>query len=172
MAHFAECFLLLVRSSDDVSRACREANAFLAFQEARLAAAAAPRDRKLVGIWLDPELVDAPPEVWTAISTAGTRKHRIGQSVGVSGVWSLCWLDAEPACDTVDMETLRESLVSSLIDETVPSLPPGRLRFVPVFDAADDHDSVLRRTERLRERFPGLIGDPMRWKTCSAGQPH
>jgi hypothetical protein len=161
VSHFVKCFLLLVRSSDDVPRACREAGAFLAFQGTRFPTMDAQQDRRLIGIWIDPWMVDAPPEEWESIPLA--RQFRIRKSVGVSGIWCLCWLDSFQARGSSDLVTLRQSLVFALIEEKPRREHSGALQFVPVFDADDDGHSIVLHTGRLRELFPGLIGVAMTW---------
>lgn len=163
VSHFVKCFLLLVRSSDDIPRACREAGAFLAFQRTRFPTRDAQQDRRLIGIWIDPLMVDAPPEEWESISVPGARQFQTRESVGVSGIWCLCWLDSFHARESSDLATLRQSLVFTLIEEKPRREHSGALQFVPVFDADDDGDSILLHAERLRELFPGLIGVAMAW---------
>lgn len=167
VSDFANCFLLLVRSSDDVPRACREAGEFLAFRRARLPTVHAQQDRRLVGIWIDPMMVDAPPEICGFGSAARMRQFRIRETVGVSGIWCLCWVDADHARESSDLVAVRETLVSALVAEQPPRQQPGTLQFIPVFDADDNCYSALLHTERLRELFPGLIGKPMTWNTAT-----
>jgi len=159
----SNCFLLLVRSSDDVLRACRDVGEFLAFQRARLPTGHAEQDRRLVGIWLDPLMVDPPPEVWGPVSVSSPHPFRIRESVGLGGIWQLCWLDADHDRESADLHIIRETLVSALIKERPPRPHPRTLQFVPVFDPDDDYHFILLQTERLRELFPGLIGEPMTW---------
>ena len=168
MSDFANCFLLLVRSSDDVPRACREAGEFLAFQRARLPTVHAQQDRRLVGIWIDPVMVDAPPETCGVGLASRACQFQIRESVGVSGIWCLCWVDADHAGESSDLVTMRETLVSALIEEQPPRQQPRSLQFIPVFDADDNCHLALLHTERLRELFPGLIGQPMTWNTATA----
>ena len=163
----SNCFLLLVRSSDDVPRACRDVGEFLAFQRARLPMGHAEQHRRLVGIWLDPLMVDPPPEVFGPVSVSGHRQFRIRESVGVGGIWQLCWLDADHERESADLHTIRETLMCALIKER-PSRPHTRTpQFVPVFDANDGHPFILSHTQRLRELFPSLIGEPMTWNRAT-----
>lgn len=161
----SNCFLLLVRSSDDVPRACRDVGEFLAFQRARLPTGHAEQDGRLVGIWLDPLMVDPPPGVWGSVSVSSPRPFRIRESVGLGGIWQLCWLDADHEREPADLHIIRirETLVSALIKERPPRPHPRTPQFVPVFDANDGHPFILSHTQRLRELFPGQIGDPKTW---------
>lgn len=163
----SNCFLLLVRSSDDVPRACREVGEFLAFQRARLPTGHAEQDRRLVGIWLDPLMVDPAPEVWGGVSVSSPHPFRIRESAGLGGIWQLCWLDADHERESADLHTIRETLVSALIKERPPRPHPRTPQFVPVFDASDDCHFILHQNERLRELFPGLIGEPMTWNRAT-----
>lgn len=167
MSDFANCFLLLVRSSDDVPRACREAGEFLAFQRARPSTVRAQQDRRLVGIWIDPVMVDAPPEICGGGVVSRLCQFQVRESVGVSGIWCLCWVDADRARKSSDLVTTGETLVSALLEEQPPRERLGSLQFIPVFDAEDNCRSALLHTERLRELFPGLIGQPMTWNAAT-----
>lgn len=167
MSDFANCFLLLVRSSDDVPRACREAGEFLAFQRARLPTEHAEQGSRLVGIWIDPVMVDAPPETCGVGLASRACQFQIRESVGVSGIWCLCWVDADHARKSSDLVTTRETLVSALIEEQPTHQQPRTLQFIPVFDADDNCRSALLHAERLRELFPGLIGQPLTWNTAT-----
>lgn len=159
----SNCFLLLVRSSDDVPGACRDVGEFLAFQRARLPTMNAELKRRLIGIWFDPLMVDGPPEVFGPVSVSGHRQFRIRESVGVGGIWGLCWLDADHERESAELDTIRETLVSALIEERPLRQHHTTLQFVPIFDADDDCHFVLNQNGRLRELFPGLIGEPMTW---------
>lgn len=167
MSDLANCFLLLVRSSDDVPRACREAGEFLAFQRMRLATMDGRQDRRLIGIWIDPMMVDAPPEICRVGSAARACQFQIRESVGVNGIWCLCWVDADHARNSSDLAITRETLVSALVEEQEPHQQPRTLQFIPVFDADDNCRSALLHAERLRELFPGLIGQPLKWNTAT-----
>lgn len=168
MSDFANCFLLLVRSSNDVSRACREAGEFLAIRRARLPTEHAEQGRRLVGIWIDPVMVDAPPEKICGPGLAFRAcQFQIRESVGVSGIWCLGWVDADHARKSSDLGTTRETLVSALIADRPPHQQPRALQFIPVFDADDNCNFSLLQTERLQELFPGLIGQPMTWNTAT-----
>ena len=114
-------------------------------------------------MWGDPVLVDLPPEVLGPGSPTSARHFRSRESVGVTGMWCLCWLDGAHVREFLDFVILRETLVSALIAARPPPLGAETAQFVRVFDAADDCDSILVRTDQLRELFPGLIGEPMAW---------
>lgn len=157
------CGLLLIRSCDDVPRACRDAGAFLAFQRARRPTRHGEQDTKLVGIWLDPLMVALPPEVWGSVSISGSRPFQIRESVGVDGIWELYWLDADYERETVSLDTMREMLVSALIGERPPGPYSSAPQFVPVFDENGTHPSMISQMQRLREVFPGRIENPLTW---------
>lgn len=112
-------------------------------------------------------MVDAPPEICGFGSAARMRQFRIRESVGVSGMWCLGWLDGGYVREFFDLVTLRETLVSALIAAQPPPQGAETVQFVPVFDAADDCDSILVHTDQLRELFPGLIGEPMSWDSST-----
>lgn len=168
VSHLIKCFLLLVRSRDDIPRACRDAGEFLAFQHVRLPTMHAEQDRRLIGIWVDALMVDVPPQVFDCVSTSGRRPLQIRETVGVGGIWQLCWLvvasDGRP--DT--LAEVREALVSALLGERPQSADRADQRFIPVFDADDTLAVIQPQIKRLQARFPDLIGPPATWNRTTA----
>jgi hypothetical protein len=113
-------------------------------------------------------MVDAPPEKICGPGLASrVCQFQIRESVGVSGIWCLGWVDADHARKSSDLGTTRETLVSALIADRPPHQQSRALQFVPVFDADDNCNFSLLQTERLQELFPGLIGQPMTWNTAT-----
>ena len=163
MRHFDKCLLLLVRSDNDIPRACREAREFLAFRDARLPTIHEEHNEEFVGIWVDPLVVDSPPELLCHTSASDHRAFRTSESFGSSGIWLLCWLDAALGSNSVDLGALRESLVLALVEQRTLYQHHTTPQFVPVFDAADGLAHICLQTERLRTLYPGIIGEPLTW---------
>jgi hypothetical protein len=168
VSRVTKCFLLLVRSSYDVPRAGREAGEFLAFQRARLPTVHAEQDRRLIGIWVDAVMVDVPPQVFDCISTSGRGPFQIRETVGLGGIWQLCWLDVASDERPDTLAEAREALVSALLGERPRSADRADQRFIPVFDADDTLAFIQPRIKRLQERFPDLIGSPATWNRTTA----
>lgn len=163
MTHFNKCLLLLVRTDGDVSRAWREVGAFLVFQRARLPTLHEEHERWLIGMWVDPLMVDVPPEALGCPPVSGHQPFRIRESFGLSGIWRLCWLDADLGPGAADPVTIRQFLISALIEEQRLHQRPPTRQFTPVFDADDRCSLIHLQTDRLRGLFPGLIGEPVTW---------
>ena len=163
VTHSNKFLLLLVRSAGDVPRACREVGDFLAFQRSRLPTAHVEQDRRLIGIWVDPLMVETPPDVFGRASVSGQHQFRIRESVGVGGIWQLCSLDTDLAGEPADLGSIHGSVVSALIGEQPLFQHPQTQQFAPVFDADDRCSLIHLLSERLRERFPALIGEPVTW---------
>ncbi len=162
MLHFDKCLLLLVRSGSDIPRACWEAGEFLAFR-ARFPTSHEEHHPEFVGIWVDPLVVDSPPELLGRTSAYGHRAFRIRESFGSSGIWLLCWLDAVHGSTSADLGALRESLVLALVEHQALHQHHTTPQFAPVFDAADGLAHICLQTERLRTLFAEIIGEPLTW---------
>jgi hypothetical protein len=163
MLHFDSFLLLLVRSDNDIPRACRELREFLAFRDARFPTIHEEHNEEFVGIWVDPLVVGSPPELLGHTSASDHRAFRTSESFGSSGIWLLCWLDAALGSSSVDLGALRESLVSALIEQRTLHQHHPAPQFAPVFDAADGLAHICLQTERLRTLFAEIIGEPLTW---------
>lgn len=163
MTHFNKYLLLLVRTDGDVSRAWREVGAFLVFQRARLPTVHEEHERWLIGMWVDPLMVDVPPEALGCPPVSGHHPFRIRESIGLSGIWRLCWLDADLGPGAADPGAIRQFLISALSEEQRLRQRPPTRQFTPVFDADDRCSLIHLQTDRLRGLFPGLIGEPVTW---------
>jgi hypothetical protein len=158
-----KCLLLLVRSDKDIPRACKEAGEFLAFRDARFPTIHEEHDEEFVGIWVDPLVVDLPPELLGRTSANGHRAFRSRGSFGSSGVWLLSWLDAAHGSTSADLGALRESLVLALVEQQTLHDFPTTPQFAPIFNAADGWSHICFQTERLRILFAEVIGEPLAW---------
>jgi hypothetical protein len=163
MLHFDKFLLLLVRSDNDIPRACREVREFLAFRDARFPTIHQAHNEEFVGIWVDPLVVGSPPELLGHTSASDHRAYRTSESFGSNGIWLLCWLDAALGSSSVDLGALRESLVSALVEQRTLQPHHTPPQFAPVFDAADGLAHIFLQTERLRTLFAEVIGKPLTW---------
>jgi hypothetical protein len=134
MGHFDRCLLLLVRSDNDIPRACREAREFLTFRDARFPKNREERDEQFVGIWVDPDMVDSPPELLGCSAASGHRAFRIRGSFGSSGIWLLCWVDPAPGSSSTDLAALREALALALVEQRTHDKNHITPQFAPIFE--------------------------------------
>lgn len=167
MGHFDRCLLLLVRSDNDIPRACMEAGEFLAFRDARFPTLHEEHDEEFVGIWVDSLAVDSPPELLGRTSASGHRAFQTRGSFGSNGIWLLCWLDAAHGSSSADLGALRESLVLALVEQRTLHQHHTTPQFAPIFDSVDGLAHICLQTERLRTLFPEVIGEPVTWNRTS-----
>jgi hypothetical protein len=113
----------LVRDPAFLTRATSDLSDFFAYQwqEQRMA------PDHLLGLWVEPHLFDdLPPSLLPNSPGLRSRSSRIVESLGVSGIWTLCWIE-NPA-------VMRSTLLDALIDASLRAgAPAGSGRFVPVF---------------------------------------
>jgi hypothetical protein len=128
----------------------------------------AEQDRRLIGIWVDAVMVEVPPQVFDCVSISGRRPIQIRETVGLDGIWQLCWLDVTSDGKSDTLAEMREALVSALLGERPRSADRADQRFIPVFDADDTLAFIQPQIKRLQERFPDLIGLPATWNRTTA----
>lgn len=128
----------------------------------------AEEDRRLLGIWVDTLMVDVPPRILGGASTSGRRPFQIRETIGLGGIWHLCWLDVAPDGRPDTVAEVREALVSALLSERPRAAGRADQRFIPVFDADDTLAFIQSQIKRLRELFPDLIGPPATWNRTTA----
>lgn len=135
----------LVRDADNLARACTELSALLAW---RLRRHRALPSALILGIWIEPRMVAEVPARLTARDRpkAG-QPGRIQSSVGLSGIWTLCWLDND--------QTDRQSLLRGLAEATPDGIPSGG--FVPVFAADAEESQVQSELGALRDCYPKVL---------------
>ncbi len=147
---------LVVRSVDDLERACGEVTGFLRLWRARAADA---QRRLLPGVWVDATRVDHPPScLFLACHGGMTVAVPVRSTVGVAGVWTLCLLE--------DGEVDACGLVRALLDLSRREGCPGsEPRFIPVL-ASDGSDRAGRQglaglpADARRRLLPPLYQDP------------
>lgn len=145
-------YLLFVRSSSALDRACREVSEFLAYQRLQ----GSPAIHTLHGVWIG--CGDLPP---IASMLESASRHACDQgiaivnSVGVSGIWELARLQvqADVTADAVFPERLVEALRG--LAAGVEGL------FAPVFAGGTSRSDLREELSRLRTRYPGGIAAPL-----------
>lgn len=144
--------LLVVPDAADVPAATSAASQFLIFQRQRVQAT---REDEILGVWVTRDL-DAGLPAWLSVDAA----LGIRESLSLSGVWTLCWLDGPLWRRATTSADRRELLLRALAQAvSTPSNSPAECGpFFPVFraDAPPEHVSVALR--QLRTRYPHLVG--------------
>ena len=133
--------LFLIRSADDVRSAAEAANEFLAYRRRHFPE---PREvDEVLGIWvrgeLDADLGEAP---------VGIR-----ESISLSGLWSLSWIDGAFLKDAKTARERRNRILDGLVKDSATQ-PRA---FSPVFDATETSDGVEAMLQELRAKHPDLI---------------
>jgi len=167
--------LLLVRSANDVRAAVKAASEFLVYRRRHFEE---PRETdEVLGIWLRRELdADLPAWLWferelaagvgvdslpgETASRLGPREAAVGilESLSLSGLWTLCWLDGtllrEAPSSAVRRGRLLDAFLSTASASQSPSEPEA---FFPVFNVSDASDSIAAIMREFRGRYPKLI---------------
>ncbi len=159
--------LLLVRSMGEVLSAVKAATDFLA---SRRRGAPAPQEAdEVLGVWVRPEL-DAGLPAWPdfgggagADLPTGARPDEasvgIRESVSLSGLWALCWIDGAPLRKArTPAERRRGILEAFLKEDPLSGSPDGPGTFFPVFGADEAGGSPSQAMRELREARPRSVG--------------
>lgn len=144
----------LVRDPAFLTRATSDLSDFFAYQwqEQRVA------PDQLLGLWIEPHLFGAlPPHLAPGGSGLRSRSSRIVESLGVTGIWTLCWIE--------NPVVLRTSLLEALVEASRRTgAPPGSGRFVPVFRSNAWESEVRADLEVLGDKgalvLPPLSQNP------------
>lgn len=144
----------VVHSPPALDRACAELSELLQLRRSYRF----DRSDALLGLWLDPYLVDHTPDAlrWPGHAD-GPCEAKIEQAVGVQGIWALCWfaLPAQAAPPS------HAALLDALLAHPVPSpLPAPEARFVPVFPSGTGTVELDCMLHDLHAQRPGLLLPP------------
>ena len=163
---------LLVRSNSDLFSSCRNVADFLAFWRRQVGSStdASP----LIGVWIHPQSPDnLPSHIGCTLprgdSSSTQIEYDISESFGLSGIWTLCWLNIRQPGERFDRSLQREALLLSLLrwsNQDVFETDIGQ--FSPVFDSKDQPDLIWSEVSRLRRRYPGRITMPFVHDTQTA----
>ena len=149
----------LVRGSADLARACEELGDFFSFR--RRQRDQAPLAETLLGIWIEPRMaVEVPCVLTLRDQSAAGRPVQIRETTGLSGIWTMCWLETPGGEDR--NEVSRQDLLGALIESSgfgQEGVPSGR--FIPVFrsDAAPSEAQTEMRS--LRKWYPHHMIAPL-----------
>lgn len=145
-------YLLFVRTTVDLDRACREVSEFFAFQHRQASFVC----HELHGIWIDPDAVLHVPHARLA-NTADDcdRSFWISESFGVAGVWQLAWLHALE-------EVQSDQEMPDRIIESLRGLERGGSGlFAPVFPRGETESAINETLTRLWRRYPDSFAAPL-----------
>lgn len=149
----------LVRSTTDLVRAREGLGDFFAFRRWQEGQAQIPD--ALLGIWIAPGIaVEALCIPTSRGHSAAGRPVQIRETAGLSGIWTICWLEI-PSCDDRD-EVSRLDLLSALIEPTdyvQERISPRR--FIPVFPSDAALCEVQMQIRSLRQLYPHHLMAPL-----------
>ncbi|RYV49438.1 threonylcarbamoyl-AMP synthase [Pengzhenrongella frigida] len=143
----------LVRSREDLPRACRDLSDLFALQMHQQCRTSPPED--LLGIWVDEQAVVQTPSFLPAHDqSSADRPIDIRYTAGLSGIWTLCWLEMES--DSRNRAVTRLDLLAGLVRH---SEGPLHGRFLPVFPSDTPPSEMESQMRSLQDRYPRrLIG--------------
>ena len=145
----------LVRSREDLPRACHDLSELFSLQMRRQGRVAPPED--LLGIWVDQQLVQQLPCVLSVHDqSASDRPVHIRRTAGLSGVWTLCWLEAES--EEGNFAISRGDLLAGL---TTLSGGLPRRQFAPVFPSDMATSELDSEMQVLHDRYPQHLMGPL-----------
>lgn len=121
----------LVRSSEDLDRTCIELSNFFSFRRRQRDQAQVPET--LLGIWIEPRMAAEIQCVLTVHDqSAADRPIHIRETAGLSGIWTICWLEIPGGKDRNEVSRL--DLLGALIESAGLGQEGVSLgRFAPVF---------------------------------------
>lgn len=145
-----------LRAETDLERALPEIAALLSFRRRQGYTAGV---EALLGIWIEPQLLgDLPVELELRGAHGNVEAIRIRETVGVVGIWALCWLEppehsAEPS---------RGALLEALVEERRRSaLRAASGRFIPVFFGDVDPAAAKGEYASLQAYCGQRMGPPL-----------
>ena len=134
--------IALLKDNADLERACQELGDFFAFKWQKHFASCSDQ---LIGIWIDTN-IDLEPDSITI--NHSSYSARIRETVGLSGIWNLCWIDVPDAKASLTILT-REALVQALAAKNQGS-DISRGQFIPVFSSDTPKDVFDAEMKTLR----------------------
>lgn len=154
--------LLLVRSTDDLAPACREAGKFLAFR--RRKAGRDPHDDHVMGIWIHRGMVmDAPSRLTLRRPAGETFEAVVTESFGLSGIWEFGRIEpveGEPADWGARLSP--DALPDALLSLSRRGDAADKSGFyAPVFPLGTPKAQINDELRRLHARYPLCIAGPV-----------
>lgn len=145
-------YLLFVRSSEDLERACREVSEYFAFRQRQSGVAS----HTVLGVWIDASTVSRiplalVPPAWPSSDHGFPIRERFG----VSGIWELARIELPP--HALESRGSPDPVIDSL--RGIPGAEDGL--FAPVFTRALRPSAMDRALRRLRCRYPNSLAPPV-----------
>lgn len=146
----------------DLPRARAELSEFLGLQRRR----ADFCSEKLLGLWIDPRWgAQLPCELLCCGQHGKGGVAYIRETIGINGIWMLCWFDIPATTRPLTRSTLLKSLVATI--ESARTDPPPA--FVPVFPDDATAGEVRTELQQLTTEHPDLILAPL-YQDASSGR--
>jgi hypothetical protein len=164
--------LLLVQSSDDLLTAVAATSEFLAYQQRQPDA-----DRQgdhLIGIFISQSLDDAiPEELRVGREPTGegvfSAPFWVRSSFSLSGIWTLCWIEAAISDNQIEPFSQREALIGIIANFFFNRRHTRSETFIPVFDTADASSLIETTMNHLQARYGAFIGETWFVQNASRG---
>lgn len=110
----------------------------------------------------DGECVGGVPPYAHAMEGSSTRLPSAGdfgirESLSISGLWSLCWIDGTTIQEAKDCSERRARILEVLVPYATYGDDNGSGGFFPVFDASESSDAIGVTLRALRRRYPRVV---------------
>lgn len=164
--------LLLIRSNSDLFSSCQNIADFLAVWQQRVGSSTGASP--LMGVWIHPQSPDNSPSHIGCTLPRGDSiitqiEYDISESSGLSGIWTLCWLNVRQPEESFDRSLQHEALLLSLLEWSNQEVFEAAIgQFSPVFDSKDQPDLIWSKVSHLRRHYPGRIAMPFVHDTQTA----
>lgn len=147
----------VIRDSVDLLPACKDLSEFISRRFQRYPVG---EPEQLLGLWLDSRLEDLPSIMALPGDSYPPQRISVAESAGLSGIWTLCWLD--PLTDISNTRMARLALLEALLAESAQTqdAPTQQGAFVPVFSADMEASDIVAEMDRLRDHH-GQVLDPV-----------
>jgi hypothetical protein len=147
----------VVRGAADLVPACNDLSEFLSL---RLQQYPTSAPEPLLGLWIDPRLVEDIPPVMTLPNGLSSDQIRIRESTGPSAIWTLCWFDSMGEANNSRIS--RHALLGALLAASKCGRGPAPSgAFIPVFRTDAETSGVRAEMHRLRSRHPHHVMGPL-----------
>lgn len=163
----ATSLLLFVRTTDDLARACRQVEEFLAFCRSRQSASFA--NGRLLGAWIDEHtVIKLPQEMELRLPSNQTILLAVRETFALWGIWTVLSIKATHLETRAGMELSHDMVLDAMISLARGAAGAGG-RYSPVFAPDTPKEQVRAEIKRLNIHYPLRIAGPIYYDPVTGG---